>query len=113
MLRDLNISTKQIKQRVHFKAQLFIPSTTKVQFGVLNPDALSGYYYQLNELPTDSLYFLPSKTNWLLSPHKNVEWKTFKQGLLEIRSFLNEKKSPMCWIKSSTGVLEKCFVTWW
>jgi len=113
VLNDFNISIKQVKQRVHFKAQLFIPKTKSVQFNLINPEAVSGVYYRLNELPTDALYAIPSKINWLLKPHENVEWKTFEQGLLEIHEFLNQQKSPLCWVKSSTGVLEKCFVVWW
>jgi uncharacterized protein len=113
VLQNLNISIKQVQQRVYFKAQLFIQKNKPIQFKVINSDAVTGYYYRLNELPTDSLYFIPTKINWLLEVQKDVEWKTFEQGISEITTLLGSGKSQMCWIKSSAGVLEKCFVIWW
>ncbi|MDG1148371.1 MAG: DUF1853 family protein [Crocinitomicaceae bacterium] len=113
VLKDLNIPPDKVQQYVHFRAQLFTPKTKHVQFKAINPTAIAGYYYRLDELPTNYAYFLPCKLNWLLKPYENVEWKTFKEGVSEIKLLLSAQKSPMCWLKSNSGELEKCFVVWW
>lgn len=113
VLNDLNLQTEEILQFVDFRAQLFIPIDDGVSFTDLNKACVVGFYYRLNELPSEGEYFLPSKNNWLVQPHNQVAWMNYTEGITEINSFLSVNKSPLCWIKSSTGEIEKCFIVWW
>ncbi|MCH2230344.1 MAG: DUF1853 family protein [Crocinitomicaceae bacterium] len=113
LLKSLKIRPESLEQKVHFKAQLFVPHGKTVLFESINKDAVAGWYYRKSELPKSARYFLPSKIEWLVNPHDNVKWKEFKDISVELDKLLENKKSPICWINSNTGDLEKCFVVWW
>lgn len=113
MLDDYDISIHELEQKVFFKAQLFVPTDREVSFNKINSEAVKGRYYRLSELPTNAVYYLPNKIDWLLDPVLDVDWQSFNQAHSAISDLLSNKKSPICWIKSDTGDLEKCFVVWW
>lgn len=115
LLNSHNISVIDIEQQVCFKAQLFLPYTNNVTLNKLNTSCISGFYiykYQLKEF-LDCKFYLPNKKDWLITPHKNVDWQNFNIFKLNIEEYLERKFSPMVWIKQQNGELLKYFLVWW
>ncbi len=116
ILNDLGYSSEQFQQKVHFKAQLFIPYDSKnKKYEVVNNDCIEGVYFsrdQLNGLKNHQFY-IPTKLDWLTVPHHDVDWIDFNQFEMRVLELLDNKMSPMCWSKSDTGELKKFFVTFW
>lgn len=116
LLKELSLDLAAIKQEVHFKAQLFVPlDQMESSYPEVNNDCVKGFYIRLNELEqfTDNQFHIPSKLDWLVEPHDEVEWQslsTFQDGLNKL---LSTKKSPLCWLKSPEGTFQKFFVVWW
>ncbi|WKK64585.1 DUF1853 family protein [Lutimonas zeaxanthinifaciens] len=116
LLTELGLDRNKIEQRVHFKAQLFLPlNSTSVQFELLNRSCLSGYYIHLQDTDQikNCMFYIPTKLNWLMDIQKNVDWKNFTIFQQELGQFLNQKRSPLCWIKYPDGKMQKLFVVWW
>ena len=112
----LNIDASKIKQKVFFKAQLFVPySNQNINFELLNSDCVIGFYINQQQLLqfSDCKFYIPTKINWLLSPHKNVNWLSFDTFKEQTESLLSVKKSPLCWIKKPNGELSKFFLVFW
>ena len=116
ILTDLGHSAEQFQQKVHFKAQLFIPHDSKNRkYEAVNNDCIEGVYFsreQLNGLKNHQFY-IPTKLDWLTVPHHNVDWIDFSQFEMHVLELLDNKMSPMCWSKSDTKELNKFFVTVW
>ena len=114
-LKTLNLEIKNIEQQVYFKAQLFIPIHQKVNLSQLNSDCIVGFYINRNDLNefSNCKFYLPIKRDWLIIPHKNVNWKKFDEFITEITPLLDRKFSPLCWLKKENGELEKFFLIWW
>ncbi|MCM5663088.1 DUF1853 family protein [Galbibacter mesophilus] len=115
-LERLQISPKDISQRVLFKAQLFIPFQKKnVQFGPFNEACLQGFYIRLHELKQlkDCKFYKPTKMNNLVAIQTQVEWMNYPNFLEKIIPIIESRGAPLCWIKYPNGVLEKFFVVWW
>mgnify|MGYP000449569419 CR=1 FL=1 len=111
---DIDIATLQ--QKVFFKAQLFVPySNQNITFDQLNSDCVAGFYIYQYELAQfeNCKFYIPTKINWLLTPHKKVDWLSFDSFQKQIESLLNAKKSPLSWIKQPNGELTKFFLVFW
>jgi len=111
---DIDVAT--IQQKVFFKAQLFVPySNQNIQFEQLNSECISGFYLNQHELLefADCKFYIPSKINWLLEPHKNVDWLSFVVFKEQTTSLLAAKRSPLCWVKQPNGALSKFFLVFW
>ena len=115
LLKKLNLDAESIQQQVLFKAQLFIPYQTKVNFKILNSDCLKGFYIHFNELQQLNTYkfYIPSKINWLQEIQTQTKWQSFEQFSQKVELFINQKTAPLCWIKNPKGKTEKFFVVWW
>lgn len=113
LLLKFNIVAEELKQRVDFRGQLFVPFNDSVEFECVNQDCVKGVYYRLGELPKNAEYYLPEKNDWLIEPIINADWKDYDQIQIELKELLQNERSPLCWIKTSTDSLEKCFVVWW
>lgn len=110
------IDLKTIKQRVCFKAQLFLPYNSQdITISPLNASCVSGCYIsfdKINELKNFDFY-IPSKLEWLSVPKLEVPWQSFKEAKQELKEFKESKRSPLCWLKGKDGSFQKCFITWW
>jgi hypothetical protein len=110
---DLDIMT--IKQQLCFKAQLFLPYQNRtINISPLNSDCIAGYYisyHKLKELNNFEFY-IPSKLDWLVIPHHNVDWINYASALELIKTSINNERSPMIWIKQNE-TLSKFFITFW
>lgn len=111
-----NFDVNTIQQKVLFKAQLFVPYFKQnISFEQLNSDCVQGFYinkYELSQF-SNCKFHIPSKLNWLLEPHKNVDWQSFNNFKKETELLLLSKKSPLCWIKQPNGEISKFFIVWW
>lgn len=115
-LEKLGITINNIKQQLCFKAQLFLPFNNKtINVTHLNNACISGFYSSfetISELEKFQ-FFIPDKLDWLIKPHNNVEWLTFNTAKSKIETFINNKKSPLVWLKRENEEFIKCFITWW
>lgn len=116
ILEKINIDVAEIEQLVYFKAQLFVPYSIKPSLlPEINNDCIKGCYIkrkQLNQF-NDHTFYIPSKMNWIVELHNNVDWIEFNNFLPELTELLDNEKSPLCWFKDSKGNIEKVFVVWW
>jgi len=112
----VDIDVSSIVQKVFFKAQLFVPySNQNIQFEQLNPACVTGFYIYQHELSkfNTAKFSIPTKIDWLLEPHKNVDWLSFDSFRKQTEPILLSKKSPLCWIKQQNGELSKFFLVFW
>lgn len=115
-LQNLNITSNNIQQEVCFKAQVFLPLKNKnIVLQELNNNCIAGFYLNVNELANfkDCKFYIPIKKDWLLIPHQEVSWLSYNDFKANAKSLLSDKYSPLCWLKKSTGQIEKFFLVWW
>ncbi|WP_346881822.1 DUF1853 family protein [uncultured Algibacter sp.] len=115
-LKKLHLNPTNILQQVYFKAQLFVPfSNQNIQLNILNINAIAGFYIKQDELKqlTDCKFYKPIKKDWLILPHKNVNWLNFKTFKVEAQDNVEQKFSVLYWVKFNTGELKKMFLVWW
>lgn len=103
-------------QRVLFKAQMFLPEDFELKrFNGLNEACIAGRYFHHSVLPKfkNCKIYIPSKYDWLVVPHTDVDWMTFKTAFEKIETIINTQYAPMVWIKNPNGLISKYFITWW
>jgi hypothetical protein len=116
VLVENNIDIASVEQKILFKAQLFIPENFELtNFNGLNPECVSGRYFHYTALEKHktSKFYIPSKHNWLVIPHFNVNWMGYEMAEAKIFDYMNKQYSPMIWVKQPNGTIHKYFVTWW
>jgi hypothetical protein len=116
LLDELHLKASDIQQKVYFKAQLFVPyQILGKPLRLINNACIAGYYtnYKLLESICDYQFYIPHKLDWLTQPHNAVNWLNYIDGQQEVMRFIDQEKSPLCWLKSPKGILQKVFVTWW
>ncbi|WP_347925870.1 DUF1853 family protein [Pontimicrobium sp. SW4] len=115
-LKTLDLNALEIEQQVYFKAQLFVPYSKKeMQLETLNQECISGFYiykYEIEQFTTYKFY-IPTKKDWLIVPHPNVNWVNFNVFEHEINIYFIREFSPMVWVKHPSGDIEKLFFVWW
>lgn len=109
------IDVKDVKQQVCFLGQLFIPYKKDVRLKFLNPLSINGYYINFGDLQCFENYkfYIPTKKDWIIIPHKQVEWMNFSFFKKEVSILLARKFSPLCWFKKQNGEIFKMFIVWW
>ncbi|MFY0630850.1 MAG: DUF1853 family protein [Flavobacteriaceae bacterium] len=115
-LQSIHLDAKDIAQQVYFKAQLFVPFSMDSEInGSINSDCVAGFYINTSELSQfkDAKFYIPSKKDWLIVPHTNVDWLGYTDFTTESNEYLLREFSPLCWMKLNTGELKKFFLTWW
>ncbi len=115
ILESLGIDPDSILQRVSFKAQLFTPFRSEVDFIQLNKECHTGFYvdYSGIEQFKDSEFYIPNKVDWLQEVHENAPWISYDSFKIEVKNLVEGKKAPLCWIKCKDGTIQKFFVVWW
>lgn len=104
-----------IKSKVWMKGLLFLPANSQTDISPLNTDCIAGRYIKrktFNDLK-ESRFFLPSKQEWLITPHTNVDWSSYDSILEPMNKLLDREFAPMLWVKSPKGKLSRLFVVWW
>jgi len=116
ILNDFGYNSEVFDQKVHFKAQLFLPLGQSEQIiHEVNTACICGFYITRQELASfkQNEFFLPAKLDWLNDPHSDVLWLSHSQCLAVIEIELNQFRSPLCWMKDSKGKMTKLFVVFW
>lgn len=115
-IKDIGLSPEKIAQQVYFKAQLFVPFSNKnIELKNLNINCICGFYFTQKELKnfSDCKFYIPTKKDWLVIPHQNVNWLNFDNFKEISNEFLQRKFSPLCWLKLTNGEIQKFFLVWW
>ena len=116
LLVDLGINLLSLHQKVLFKAQLYIPRALKNNsFEIINQNCITGFYIGMDEYHSmhGQLFYMPQKLDWLITPHLNVEWKDHAVFTEHVEKEINQKRSPLCWVKSPDGHVQKIFIVFW
>ena len=116
LLNSLSLSAEKIQQQVYFKAQLFVPlKDYGITLPLINNNCVVGFYipYIDINLFSDGKFYIPTKHNWLVTPHINIAWLTFNHFKTDLLEFINNERAPLCWLKKPNGELFKFFVVWW
>lgn len=112
----LDIDVSKTQQKVFFKAQLFVPyANQNTVFEQLNSDCVTGFYINQQQLEqfNTAKFYIPTKMDWLLEPHKQVDWFSFETFNKTTSELLAQNKSPLCWMKQQNGEISKFFLVWW
>ena len=115
-LNELQLQLEKTHQKVCFKAQLFIPLAEKdILFEKINTGCIAGFYINKEELHLfeNSKFYIPNKKDWLIAPHKNVNWLSYLDFKNTTSLLLERNFSPLCLLKKPNGELEKFFLVWW
>ncbi len=115
-LEHHNLDVKTIKQRVCFKAQLFLPyNSQNINIEPLNEGCVAGFYMSFCDISIfkNLHFYMPKKLEWLTDLHNNIDWLDYEEAIIEIKEFIDNKRSPLIWLKDSDDHLKKCFITWW
>jgi hypothetical protein len=114
-LKQLDLEHYKFEQRVLFKAQLFVPYQQQVTIELLNTDCVCGFYINTTQLETfkNHLFHIPTKLDWFLKPHTDIDWLEYSNFRSESKAFLDNNQSPLFWMLSKTGELTKSFLVWW
>lgn len=116
LISQLGYEVGLFTQRVHFKAQLFLPiNFDKEKIKILNKECVVGFYISLKQLLqlNQHKFYMPRKLDWLIEPHNNVPWFTSAELLSKITKEQNIKRSVLCWINDESGLLKKAFIVFW
>jgi len=116
LLDAMGMQAIDFKQMVHFKAQLFIPlHAPKAQYRFVNPKCIVGFYLQRSELPLfpQHTFYIPAKLDWLMEPHAEVDWMSHGDFQEAVGQQLGSHRSPLCWMQSPTGEMQRFFAVWW
>ena len=116
ILKQLGLNSNIFQPKVLFKAQLFVPfNMLNNKFELINNRCIKGFYISFKEVEKlkTSLFYIPSKLDWLLETQLNVNWLDYSDFIIDLEKGLKQKKSPLCWIKSPQNELQKIFVVFW
>ncbi|MGB5821378.1 MAG: DUF1853 family protein [Saonia sp.] len=117
-LRAREIDHAKIAHKTCYKTQLFVPyHTAAIHIRPLNKNCICGYWLRFKDFDSDEFrsysYYLPFKSEWVVSPHNGIHWQSYVDTLMEINLRMLKENAPMVWIKKSETEFEKCFVVWW
>jgi hypothetical protein len=116
------IDLDNIKQKISFKGNIFLPRHLKGKsVPLINNACICGYYLSFKEFCEDKSFnklelFVPHRFDWLSDPALNQTWKSYDEVQEEIAFFANMKASPLIWSKSTQNgkiIMERFFITWW
>ena len=114
----LQIDIKSIAQQVCLKARMFVPKPLFYnKFKYVEASNIKGYYINLVDFTIsdygDYDFFLPEKQDWIVAPNYGEVWLSYAEIFQLISDSLQNKMSPLIWLKKSETEFETFFVTWW
>lgn len=115
VLAHLTVEPNAIVQELCFKAFLFVP------FRNLDHDykpTFDGAWLSLGQFLSyfkrkQAHYFIPEKQDWIMKPRHCSTWTTFETIKKKLEIEVNNKKSPMLWVKTENALYHRIFVVWW
>lgn len=116
-LKKNDIDSVDVKHETCYKAQLFQPLNESVHIRPLNKQCLAGFWIRFDDFNSKAFnhhkFYIPYKSEWVITPHREVAWKSHFEILMEINLRMLKENSPMVWMSKNDGVFEKFFVVWW
>ena len=114
----LQINIENIQQQVCLKARLFVPKPMfQNKFKYVETSNIKGYYINIATFTVadygDYLFFIPEKQDWIVAPNYGEIWQSYAEILPLILDSLQNKMSPLIWLKKTETKFETFFVTWW
>ena len=66
--------------------QVLVTQSLKACTYIINTDCIVGYYFKPHELVQfkHAKFYIPTKKDWLMIPHTNVDWMSYEKYLEEI-----------------------------
>ncbi|NJY62588.1 DUF1853 family protein [Salinimicrobium sp. CDJ15-81-2] len=118
LLNELKISPEEVVQKMCFKASVFLPKQMDhIAFRKINHDTISGYWIKAAEFTSEAYqengFFIPDKIFWRVNPERNTKWFSIKEIQPQLNRLLQNKFSPLLWMKTPTGQVVRFFVVWW
>ncbi|MCM4166250.1 hypothetical protein KCTC52924_03175 [Arenibacter antarcticus] len=116
-LRDHGIDPIKLTPQVCFKSQLFTPFYKRnSHLTPFNSECISGSWISILDFDSDEFksyqYYIPTKLEWILNPHNDIDWCSYSSILDRISGQLASKNSPLVWVKGTTLELKKMFIIW-
>ncbi|WP_010179361.1 DUF1853 family protein [Aquimarina agarilytica] len=100
-LNTLGLSPEEIKQRVCFKAWLFVPLDFDKTLKLFNNECIAGHYLTFNKFlslhTSKTTYFCPQKQDWLRFPETQKEWFLLDETIPQIQEFMKAQQAIMVW----------------
>jgi hypothetical protein len=118
VLRNAQINSLEIEQQICLKTRLFVPKSLRdsIFYGVQNNNIV-GYYIPLSDFSVADYssyeYYLPNKQDWLVNPKYGEIWYSYKEIIPMIQMALEQKMSPLVWVKKTSTDFESFFIVWW
>lgn len=117
-LSAAGIHTDNIEHQCCFKAQLFTPATNpEIHIRPLNKNCTAGFWLKFDDFNTAEFeshkYYIPVKSEWVVAPHSQVEWKSHFEILMDINLRMLRENAPMVWMRKSENEFAKFFAVWW
>lgn len=118
LLDTLEIRTQNIKQKVCFLANLFIPlPLMNKNFPIINNECIQGFWIKYSEFNETSFgafkFFSPKKQDWVIAPKNGTIWFSFSEIKQQLKTLLDRQKSPLLWMKINQKEYSRFFVVWW
>ncbi len=119
-LHHLDIDVRNTVQKVCFMANLFVPKSLYINNTIIptiNNKTIVGYWIKLKDFKSDSYannsFYLPKKKDWIVIPDGDTQWDEFDVVIKQIENNIEQKKSPLLWMKRGDNNFERFFVVWW
>ena len=117
-LLNFNLPSLTIKQQISYKARLFMPHSLKdTAPSSVSKENIKGYYIGFDEFKSykskNYSYFIPEKQDWIVAPKYGGIWFSFNEIVPVVEESLNNKMSPLIWLKKPDYSFATIFVVWW
>lgn len=118
LLNSRELEVSKMKQRLCFKAQLFVPlELVGKQIPKINNECITGHWISADEFTAekygDLKFFVPEKQDWFIEPTKQTEWLSYKETTERFNPQLKAGKSPLVWMNGADDSFAKLFLVWW
>lgn len=118
LLNKLQLSAEDVSQELCFKACLFLPlDMAGENINNINPEAIQGFWIRANEFTEarfgEAVFHSPKKPDWPILPEENTSWTDFHSILPGIEKMLQDRRSPLLWMRTQKGEFKRFFLVWW
>lgn len=118
LLESLGINPGDVAQKVCFKANLFVPlDLLGKEFSLINNQAVQGFWIRSGEFTREEFgnyeFYSPKKPDWPAQPGSNQTWFGFTRIRQQLDALLEERRSPLLWMKTGSREFSRFFVVWW
>lgn len=118
LLEQLKITSAEIKQQVCFKASLFLPRILiGTELPLINNECVAGFWIKASEFTASefgsSRFYSPKKQDWPIPPEQGETWFSFSEIKKQLIVLLDNKRSPLVWMKTPKDQYLSFFVLWW